>query len=198
LGDLLGRSARYTKGSISATTGIRDDPKELQVSAQIQPGSSGSPLFDGEGVVIGVMQSSLDHLRLARAIGGHLPQNVNFAIKSGVALEFLRTDKAVHDMLSYDLGRGVENLQESVVRVRSGNFSEEWEKTPKLYAVVYYRSIWDIWHRFTHFVIKVYDLDSGQPLFAVGQDRDNKRSTEDFVIRETFAEVRKALRKDQQ
>ncbi len=198
LGNILGTSIRYTRGSISATAGIRDDPKQLQVSAQIQPGNSGGPLFDNEGVVIGVMQGTLNPVAMADATGGQLPQNVNFAIKSDVVLKYLQTDRAVYDALSYDRGHSVENLQESVVRVRSGQITEEWEKTPKLVARVDYRSIWDMWYRFKLFVVRVYDLDSQQLLFAAGQGRDNMISSEDVVIKDTFAEIRKALGKDEQ
>jgi len=196
LGNVLGTSVRYTKGSISATAGMQDDPKQLQISAQIQPGNSGGPLFDSEGVVIGVIQQTLNPVKIAQETGGALPQNVNFAIKSEVVLKYLQTDKAVYDSLAYDRGSSVESLQKSVVRVRAGIVSEEWEKKPKLVARVDYRSVWDVWYRFQFFVVRVYDLDSHQALFAAGQGRDNLISNEDVVIRDTFAEVRKALHKD--
>jgi hypothetical protein len=195
LGNVLGTSVRYTKGSISAITGIQDNPKQLQVSAQVQPGNSGGPLLDGTGVVIGVMQQTLDPTAMAQATDGQLPQNVNFAIKSEVVLEHLRANKAVYDSLSYEEGQSVEQLQKSVVRIRSGNITEEWEKTPKLIASLHYHSIWDMWYRFRFFVVRVYDLDSGQLLFAAGQESDNMISNEDVVIKDTFAQARRALGK---
>src|SRR3979490_2965561 len=51
LSHLLGSSARFTKGSVSATSGLNDAPKQIQVSAEIQPGNSGGPLFDKDGLV---------------------------------------------------------------------------------------------------------------------------------------------------
>lgn len=195
LGNVLGTSIRYTKGSISSTAGIRDDPKQLQISAQIQPGNSGGPLFDGNGVVIGVIQQTLNPVKMAEQTG-QLPQNVNFAIKTEVVLQYLQTNKAVYGSLVYDKGYGVEDLQKSVVRVRAGNINEEWEKRPKLVARVEYVSIWDGWYRFRAFVVRVYDLDSHQLLFAAGQGRDNVISNEDVVISDTFTEVRKALHKN--
>jgi serine protease Do len=195
LGNVLGTSVRYTKGSISSLTGIQDDAKQLQVSAQIQPGNSGGPLFDINGVVIGVIQQTLNPLTMAEQTGGQLPQNVNFAIKSEVVLEYLKTNKGVYDSLQYDRAYSIEQLQKSVVRVRGGNITDEWEKKPKLVARVVYASIWDGWYRFRYFVVRVYDFDSQQLLFTAGQGRDNIVSNEDVVITDTFAKVQKALHK---
>jgi S1-C subfamily serine protease len=63
LSRLLGSSARFTKGAIGATSGMNDNPKQIQVSAEIQPGNSGGPLFDNDGLVVGVV---LDYLRSAQ------------------------------------------------------------------------------------------------------------------------------------
>ena len=67
---------------------MRDNQHELQISAPIQPGNSGGPLFDGSGRIAGVVVATLDTVRLARAIGV-VPENVNFAIKADEARQFL-------------------------------------------------------------------------------------------------------------
>ena len=85
-----GNNARLSKGLINSTTGMRDDPKQLQVSAEIQPGNSGGPLLDHEGQVIGIIQQTINPWRIAQATGGSLPQNVNFAIKAEPVLEFVK------------------------------------------------------------------------------------------------------------
>ena len=196
LGGILGHDIRYTKGSISSTSGIKDDPKQLQISAQVQPGNSGGPLFDMDGIAIGVISQTLNPFAVALQTGGQLPQNINFAIKSEVVLEFLRSQTAVYETLAYNQGYSVEQLQKSVVRLRAGVVTEEWEKTPKLIARVDYLSIWDVWYRFRYFVVRVFDFDSRDLLLTAGQGRDNLISNEEVVIKDTFAEVRKALRKN--
>ena len=197
MGSVLGNSIRYTKGSISATSGLKDDPKQLQISAQIQPGNSGGPLFDKDGAVLGVIQQTLNPLKMLEQTGGALPQNINFAIKSDVALDYLKTaDKALYQSLAFNKGYSVEDLQKAVVRVRAGIISDEWEKTPKLVARIDYMSFWDFWYRFRFFVVRVFDYDSQEMLFAAGQGRDNMLSNEDKVIKDTFVEVRKALHKN--
>ena len=55
----------------------------------MQPGNSGGPLLDRQGNVVGVVVAKLNAAQVA-AHTGDIPQNVNFAIKGGEALDFLR------------------------------------------------------------------------------------------------------------
>jgi S1-C subfamily serine protease len=36
------------------------DPRSLQISVQVQSGSSGSPLFDSDGNIVGIVVATLD------------------------------------------------------------------------------------------------------------------------------------------
>jgi len=60
----------------------------LQISAAVQPGNSGGPLFDTTGQIVGVVTGKLDGLRIAAATG-NIPENINFAIKTGALRDFL-------------------------------------------------------------------------------------------------------------
>lgn len=79
-----------TTGTLSATRGVQNDSRFIQISAPIQNGSSGGPLADASGSVIGIVSSKLGELQTARATGA-FPQNVNFAIKDTVAKTFLQS-----------------------------------------------------------------------------------------------------------
>jgi len=196
LSSMLGNSARLTKGSISATSGLKDDPKQIQISVPVQPGSSGGPLLDNEGVVLGVVQGTLSPGATFAQTGGALPQNVNFAIKGKVVLDYLRqTQPDAYRAIVFNHPASFDDVQKAVVKVKSGIVPSEMENRPKLVATVKYRSRWDVWYRFTLFVIYLYDFDSHEPLLAAGQGRDNMVSTEDIVIRDTFAEIQRALGK---
>ena len=88
LRQLLASEAHVTTGTVSALAGLKNDARHLQISAPIQSGNSGGPLLDRSGNIVGVITSTLDALRVAEAFGD-VPQNVNFAIKAGVAQQFL-------------------------------------------------------------------------------------------------------------
>ena len=60
----------------------------IQMSAPVQPGNSGGPVFDQHGNVVAVVVSKLNALRVAK-VTSDIPQNVNFAIKSLIAMSFL-------------------------------------------------------------------------------------------------------------
>jgi S1-C subfamily serine protease len=86
---LLGSDPIVTTGTINALAGIRDDRSLIQISAPVQPGNSGGPVLDASGNVVGVVVSGLSGLAIAKATGGALPENVNFAINEATARRFL-------------------------------------------------------------------------------------------------------------
>src|SRR5207237_662095 len=62
---LLTQSPQVTTGVISALAGIHDDSRYVQLTAPVQPGSSGGPLLDSSGNVIGIVSSKLDTMAAA-------------------------------------------------------------------------------------------------------------------------------------
>jgi serine protease Do len=81
LSGLLSGGHKVATGVLSATAGIEDDPRLFQITVPTQPGNSGGPIFNSRGEVVGVLASTLSVEFLYRATQ-HIPQNVNFAIKS--------------------------------------------------------------------------------------------------------------------
>ena len=86
--DLQGFSPKMTRGVISSLKGLRDNDKEYQIDAAIQPGNSGGPLVNNNGEVVGVVVSMLRASYVAET-KGTLPQNVNYAIKKKHVMDFL-------------------------------------------------------------------------------------------------------------
>lgn len=76
------------KGIVSSLSGIMNDTRFLQISAAVQPGNSGGPLLSASGDVAGLVAAKLNALRVARATG-NIPENINFAIKTGALRDFL-------------------------------------------------------------------------------------------------------------
>lgn len=85
---VLASEANITTGTVSALAGIGNDTRFLQVTAPVQPGNSGGPVFDQTGQIVGVVVSKLDALKVAE-VTGDIPQNINFAINGAVAKAFL-------------------------------------------------------------------------------------------------------------
>ncbi len=87
-GDFFSNSIKVTTGVVSATRGAGDDSGQFQLDAAIQPGSSGGPIYDSGGNIVGVVISQLDKLKVAKAIGS-IPENVNFGVKASTVKQFL-------------------------------------------------------------------------------------------------------------
>lgn len=77
-----------TTGIVSSLSGILNDTRYLQISAAVQPGNSGGPLLDTDGQVVGMVAAKLNALKFVRATG-EIPENINFAIKTGMIRDFL-------------------------------------------------------------------------------------------------------------
>jgi TPR repeat protein len=81
--ELQGFAPKLTKGEISSSTGVQDDPREFQISVAVQPGNSGGPLVNQYGNVVGIVEARLADVSTLETTGA-LPQNVNYAMKSSV------------------------------------------------------------------------------------------------------------------
>lgn len=88
LAGLLASTGNFTIGNVTAVAGLGDDTTMIQMSAPVQPGNSGGPVFDQHGNVVAVVVSKLNALRIAK-VTSDIPQNVNFAIKAPIAMSFL-------------------------------------------------------------------------------------------------------------
>lgn len=84
LAGLLSADPKLTQGVVNSLAGIRNDPNNFQISAEVQPGNSGGPLLDMQGHVVGVVVAKLDSRRVQNV------DNVNFAVKGEAAQAFLR------------------------------------------------------------------------------------------------------------
>ena len=88
----LSSSGNFTGGLVSSLQGLRNAAGQIQITAPVQPGSSGGPVMDASGLVVGVVQSKLEAVRSA-FVTGDTPQNVNFAIALDVLADFLEVNQ---------------------------------------------------------------------------------------------------------
>jgi S1-C subfamily serine protease len=75
---VMGDEIKLTNGIISSKSGFQGDVTSYQITAPIQPGNSGGPLFDSNGNLIGIVNAKL--------LGG---ENVSYAIKSSYLLNLI-------------------------------------------------------------------------------------------------------------
>ena len=106
---LLTSDFTVTTGIISSLAGVFNDTRFLQISAPVQPGNSGGPLVDTRGTIVGVVAEKLNALKVAKATGD-LPENINFAIKTGALRDFLdnsvvpyRTSESTSEMKTAEI-----------------------------------------------------------------------------------------------
>jgi S1-C subfamily serine protease len=67
----MGDEVKLTNGIVSSKTGFQGDVTSYQISAPVQPGNSGGPLFNNKGQLIGIIN--------AKHIGA---ENASYAVKS--------------------------------------------------------------------------------------------------------------------
>ncbi|HLB45954.1 MAG TPA: tetratricopeptide repeat-containing serine protease family protein, partial [Anaerolineales bacterium] len=92
LDSVLSSGGNLTPGVVSAITGLGNNSNQIQITAPIQPGSSGSPVMDKKGHVVGVVNMKLSDSAMAKATGS-LPQNVNFAVNGQTLKAFLDANR---------------------------------------------------------------------------------------------------------
>jgi TPR repeat protein/S1-C subfamily serine protease len=80
---VLSSGAVVTTGIVNAMSGVNDDTSAFQISATVQPGSSGGPIFDRSGNLVGIVRARL----LSNTQNN--PQNVNFGINLATVSNFL-------------------------------------------------------------------------------------------------------------
>lgn len=77
----MGEEIKLTTGVISSRSGFKGEVSAYQISAPIQPGNSGGPLFDSKGNLIGVVNAIIANA-----------QNVGYAIKSPYLKLFIQNN----------------------------------------------------------------------------------------------------------
>jgi TPR repeat protein/S1-C subfamily serine protease len=80
---VLSSGAVVTTGIVNAMSGLNDDTSAFQISATVQPGSSGGPIFDRSGNLVGIVRARLLSNTQVNA------QNVNFGINLATVTNFL-------------------------------------------------------------------------------------------------------------
>lgn len=112
----MGEEIKLTTGIISSKTGYQGDVSLYQISAPIQPGNSGGPLFDGEGNIIGIVS--------AKHRGA---ENVGYAIKASYLRNLIESAMTINifpqnnKIANYKLSDKVKSIKNYVYYITCSN-----------------------------------------------------------------------------
>ena len=118
LPEVMGHECKLTSGIINADSGLGDTVTKAQISAEIQPGNSGAPVFTDDFTVVGVATEKLSDF-YAMSNMGTIPQTVNYAIK-GEVLDFVLKD-LITESSTVEKVDNLEKAEQAVFLVEAGN-----------------------------------------------------------------------------
>lgn len=81
-------------GNLASIQGMGGNPKHMQITVPINPGSSGSPVLDEYGNWVGLASHGLSALYALNATGS-VPQGVNFCVKGSFIAELIRSSNGL-------------------------------------------------------------------------------------------------------
>ena len=114
----MGDEIKLTTGVISSKTGFQGDVSLYQISAPIQPGNSGGPLFDGNGNLIGIVNAK--HRGAENVSYAIKASYLNNLVESASSISLLPSNNSVSGM---SLSNKVKSLRNFVFMITCSNSS---------------------------------------------------------------------------
>ena len=113
MANYMGDEVKITDGIISSRTGYEGDIVTYQISAPIQPGNSGGPLFDKQGNLIGITNASI---RGAQSVGYAIKASYLCNLMESAPIDVPISD--VNTLEGRELTEQIKELSKFVVYIR--------------------------------------------------------------------------------
>jgi len=117
MSSILGRyNPSISEGIISKASGFGEMAGEFQITAKINKGNSGGPIFNDKGQIIGISVGKLNKSEVLKK-NGFIPEDVNVGISGQVVLNFLNMPikASIKEEIKYDATEIYEFMRPSVV-----------------------------------------------------------------------------------
>ena len=121
MSSILGRyNPSISQGIVSKISGFGEITGQFQITAKMNKGNSGGPIFNDEGQIIGISVGKLDKSEVLKT-EGFIPEDVNFGISGQVVKNFLNIPLKtnINKYGKYDASQIYEYMRPSVVFIVS-------------------------------------------------------------------------------
>ena len=121
MSSILGRyNPSISQGIVSKTSGFGEMPGEFQITAKMNKGNSGGPIFNNKGHIIGISVGKLNKNEVLKN-EGFIPEDVNVGISGQLVTNFLNMPikTNVNEKEKYDASEIYEYMRPSVVFIVS-------------------------------------------------------------------------------
>ena len=121
MSSILGRyNPSISQGIVSKTSGFGEMPGEFQITAKMNKGNSGGPIFNNKGHIIGISAGKLNKNEVLKN-DGFIPEDVNVGISGQLVINFLNMPikTNLNEKEKYDASEIYEYMRPSVVFIVS-------------------------------------------------------------------------------